>query len=289
VENAPLELRETVGHAPLAWSRRLSPLRLLAVLGEDISELYRSRFVLRNLVSTQLKVRYRRSSLGFLWALLHPVLMLGVLSFIFSRIMRLQIDEYALYLFSGLIPWQFFSASIENGSRSLLDGEYLIRKVRVQKLIFPLACVTVAAINMFFAFGALFVLFQFLGGSIHPQLVLVPVGVVLLGLFSFGMGLITMTVVVRFRDTEHMITVILQALYFVSPVLYKPSMLGERAMSLMALNPLTHFLAFFHAGVYDGVWLPAGTWAAAVLWTLGSLIAGYTVYKANEHEYIFRL
>jgi ABC-2 type transport system permease protein/lipopolysaccharide transport system permease protein len=289
VEKAPLELRESVGRAPIAWTRRLSPLSLAPMIAEDVRELIRSRYILRNLVSSQLKVRYRRSALGFLWALLHPVLMLTVLATVFSKIMRLPIEDYALYLFSGLIPWQFFAASIENGSRSLIDSEFLIRKVRVHKMVFPLACVTVAAVNMVFAFVALFVLFQFLGGSIHPQLVLVPVGVALLGLFAFGASLIVMTLLVWFRDTEHMIGVLLQALYFVSPILYQPNLLGERAVALIAWNPLTHFLAFFHAAVYDGVWPAAGTWIGAGLWTIAALGIGYTVYKANEHEYIFRL
>ena len=289
MEKAPLELRESVGRAPIAWARRLSPVSIASMIAEDVRELIRSRYILRNLVSAQLKVRYRRSALGFLWALLHPVLMLTVLATVFSMIMRLPIKDHALYIFSGLIPWQFFAASIENGSRSLIDSEFLIRKVRVHKMVFPLACVTVAAVNMVFAFVALFVLFQFVGGSIHPQLVLVPVGVALLGLFAFGASLIVMTLLVWFRDTEHMIGVLLQALYFVSPILYQPGLFGERAVSLMAWNPLTHFLAFFHAAVYDGVWPSTGTWAAALLWTVAALGIGYTVYKANEHEYIFRL
>lgn len=289
MEKAPLELRESIGREPLAWTQRLSPLRWAAMVGEDLRVLYRSRFILSNLVSTQLKVRYRRSTLGFLWALLNPVLMIGVLSFVFSRIMRLDIEDYALWIFSGLIPYQFFSACILNGSRSLLDNEFLIRKVRAQKLIFPLACVTVAAVNMMFAFGALFVLFQFLGGSIHVQLVLLPVGVLLLGLFAFGASLAVMTLLVWFRDTEHMVGVLLHALYFASPILYQPKVMGEKVALLLEWNPLTHFLAFFHAAVYYGTWPSSATWMAAVLWTLGALAVGYAVYKANEHEYIFRL
>src|SRR3989442_452424 len=108
-----------------------------AVVAEDFHRLCTSRFVLTKFVATQLKVRYQRSTLGFLRGLLQRVLVLTVLAVVFSRVMRWEIRQYAVYLFSGMILWQFFAASIESGSRCLLRSEFLIRKVAVQKLLFP--------------------------------------------------------------------------------------------------------------------------------------------------------
>ena len=122
-----MEERVVVGAARHAWWRWFSVFFWIATISDELAGIYRVRFVLRNLIVTQLKIRYHRSALGFLWTLLNPILMLTVQAVVFSRIVNM--DHYSVYLFAGFIPWQFFSSSLDNGSRSMLSSEGMIRKI----------------------------------------------------------------------------------------------------------------------------------------------------------------
>ncbi len=268
--------------------QRLSPFRIVKAVAADIRDLQRFRFVLRNLVLGQIKVRYQRSALGFLWTLLNPMLMMTVLALVWSQIMKINLADYAVFLFSGLIPWQFFAGSVACGSKSLLSNEGLIKKVSVQKLIFPLSEVMVAGVNMCFAMVALFIILQFIGAPLYIQLVLLPLGFVFLMAFTLGVTLIGMTLETKFRDFEHIITVLLQIYYFLCPIMYEPQMIG-RHQWIMKLNPMTHILAFFQCAFYRGQWpeWPAYVSAAAASFII--LAVGYIAYKANERDFIFKL
>jgi ABC-type polysaccharide/polyol phosphate export permease len=287
---------------PLAgWVRFFSPLFWFREISNDCTQVYRTRFVLRNLITTQLKIRYHRSSLGFFWTLLNPVLMLTVQAIIFSQIVR-NIPHYPVYLFAGFIPWQYFAACIDNGSRSMLTAEGLIRKIAAPKIIFPLADVIVCLINMLFAMAALFVLVVLLGNvfgmeslsGVRPtlQLWLIIPGTILLTFFSMGLVLISMSLTTFFRDFLHLIPIFLQAWYFASPIMYKAKDIPALGW-IMRLNPLTYFLNFFQYaifyGPYEGTWPSGDDWLIASLLGVLSLTLGYFIYKKLEHEYIFRL
>ena len=268
--------------------KRFSPDRWVGLLRENLRDLGRFRFALFCLVVAELKTRYQRSVLGFLWTLLNPILMLAVLAVVFSQVLKLNMNDYALYLFSGLIPWQFFSAAITNGGRSLLANESLIKKIEVPKFLFPLSSLLVAGVNMVFAIAALFLLFAFIGASIRPQLVLLPAAVVLLGAFTLGLAMIAMTLVSRYRDFEHIISVFLQAGYFLCPILY-PTDFVKQYPFLMTLNPMAYQLAFFHDAFYYGIWPGWSEWALAAGCSAASLALGYAVYKHYESKYVFWL
>lgn len=283
-----MEEHVRVGRQLLSWRRQWSPLRLYGLVRQDLLGIHKHRFVLRNLVATQLKVRYQRSTLGFLWTLLNPILMLSVLAVVFSQMMRMNLAEYAVYLFSGLVPWQFFAGAVTDGSRSLITHEILVKKVDVRKLVFPLSDVLVAGVNMVFALVALFILFQFVGAKMHVQLILLPVGLFYMALFAFGVALLLMTLVIYFRDFEHITIVLLQAFYFACPIIYPPGMVG-RFQGLLRFNPMTHLLRFFQCAIYYGDWPSPETWVGATVSAFVALAAGYVAYKRCEQDYVFRL
>ena len=283
-----MQQRTTVGRAGSTWRDSVSIRHATATVAADLADLFRARYVVGLLVVNQLKVRYQRSSLGFLWTLINPLLMLSVLSLFVGQVMRVQVPHYPVYLFSGLIPWQFFAASVTNGSMSLIHREALIRKVRVPKSIFPLAETLVAAVNMLFAMVALFIMLQLFHPGVYAQLVLVPVGLVLLGAFTLGMTVTAMTLVTYFRDLEHIIAVLLQVFYFACPIFYRSQDIG-RYQWVLKFNPMTHFLRIFQCAFYEGVWPGWPTWAAAGGSAAISMVLAYVVYKGCEHNYIFRL
>ena len=275
-------------------------IRWIAAVRDDVTALVRFRFVVQHLVVTQLKLRYHRSVLGICWTLLNPLLLLSVQAMAFSQILRVEAKAYTLYLFSGLILWQFFSNAIESGSRSLIQNERLIRAVSTPKLIFPLTDVLVALIHSGFTLAAFFLVSLIFGAPIHRQLLVLPAGVFLLGIFTFGLVLIAMTLMTFFRDFAHIIGVLLSACYFGSPILYPPQF-GNRFQVVLRYNPMTYYLEFFHDALVSasfltqnpaasgGVWPSAETWLIASICSVASMFTGYVVYKMFEHEFIFHL
>ena len=267
---------------------RLPPLSWARTILTDLSRIKRDRFVLYFLIVNSLKVRYQRSTLGFLWALLNPVLMLTVLAIVFGQIIGRDIPDYPIYLFGGLIPFFAFNEALLSGSRSLITAEPLIRRTPIHKLVFPLASVSVAAVNLLATMAALLVVFLVLGAEVHVQLVLLPVAAAAMLVFSFGTALIAMTVVTYFRDFEHILSVFLRALYFASPVILMPHQLGKYAI-VMDLNPLTYFLKLFRCALYDGQWPAGHVWLIVAASAIASILLGYVLFKRFEHDFDFRL
>jgi ABC-type polysaccharide/polyol phosphate export permease len=271
-----------------------------SAIGRDLEALVRSRYLIQNLVSTQLKLRYNRTILGICWTLVNPLLLMAVQAIAFSQILRMDIRTYALYLLSGLILWHFFSNAIEQSSRTLIANEGLIRVVPTPKFVFPLSDVIVSLVHSGFALLAFFVLVPICGGSFHRQLLVLPAGIVLLAIFTFGLALVTMTLMTMFRDFAHIIGVLMSAWYFASPIMY-PADLISRFRFLLVLNPLSYYLEFFHEalspmrtmtdapGALDSVWPSVMTWIVATLCSVSSLAIGYWTYKRFEHEYVFHL
>lgn len=280
--------QEYTGEAARSGAARLLPLRWFRCVRDDLRRLFAGRHIVHEFVLTTLRGRYRTSFLGFLWTLVHPLLFLIVLSIVFGKVMRFEMDHYPVFLFSGLIPWQFFSASISTSGSSLLANQGLIRKIQVNLMLFPVSAVMVAAVNMMFAMIAMFILFMFLGASISVHLVLVPAGLVLLFLFTLGLGLIAMTLTTFFRDFEHIISILMQALFFATPIIY-PAHAMHSLAPLLSANPLSWFLTFFQHGLYYHTWPPVQLWVVSSVISLITLSIGYAMYKRYEHEYIFRL
>jgi len=263
----------------------------LGQVRQDLADLGRFRHVLRNFVVTDLKVRYQRSVLGFLWTLLNPILMMVVLAVVFSQVLRtMGIEEYPLYLFSGFIPWIFFSSVIVSGSNSLLANEFLIKTVQVPKFLFPLRCLLVGLVNFVFEILALCILFVCFGEAFRVQVVLLPAAVVLLAVFALGIMFITASLVTRYRDFEHIIGVFLQAWYFLTPILYPESLVKDYAW-LLRLNPMVYLMRIFHCTFYHhpASWPDPTTWLAAVVAAFGTLLIGYGIYKRCEPHYVFWL
>ena len=186
---------------------------------------------------------------------------------------------------------KYFSPSVNKNvclTMSMAAGEVLIKRTAVHKLVFPLTSLGVASINLLATMAALFVVFLFFGAQIHMQLVLLPLGALLLLAFAFGVAMVAMTIVTYFRDFEHILTVFLRALYFASPVILTPGQLGKYSI-VMDVNPLTYYLKIFRCALYDGQWPHAHVWLITCVCAIVSLLVGYVLFKKFEHDYVYRL
>jgi ABC-2 type transport system permease protein/lipopolysaccharide transport system permease protein len=263
------------------------PILLIERLREEKRELVRFWPVVQNMVVQELRVRYQRSILGFVWTLLNPLLMMVILSWVFSHLVK-GVQNYPLFLFSGMVPWSFLSISLNDCAVSIINNEGLIRKIYLPKLVFPLARVLIALVTFILSLAALFFLLWPLGASPSLPMLFLPVAIVLLAGFTMGLGLIAATLNTFYRDCGHLIAVVLQAWYFATPILFPITELGTEQWRLR-LNPAFYFIEIFHDILYTGCWPRIGLVATAAVIAATSMGIGYAIFKSQEDKMVFRL
>lgn len=254
-----------------------------------IKELCRSGQILWQFVRQYLVLRYRRTVLGYFWTLLNPILMMSVTALVFANLFGMPLKEYAVFLFAGMIPWTCFSSIVVQCSASLINNEGLIRKIYLPRIIFPLSISLGVLVDSMLSFIALFAIIMVIGGELSFAICVIPLAFVLLFLFAFGLGMITSIVTVFFRDVQHVLNILMQAWFFLTPIMYKSEALRGKVEFLVAINPMVPFIDLFRAPLYLGALPDAHTVASCVLLVISSLAAGLTVFLWKEKKVVYRL
>ena len=221
-------------------------------LKEYWATFWKYRELLKALVSRDLKVKYRRSVLGYIWSVLNPLLMMLVIAIFFSYMFRFQIDNYPVYLICGQVVYNFYSDATKQSMNSILHGGALIKKVKLPKYIFPMARTTSSFVNMLFSLVAVVLVIVITGAPLSPTILLFPLPLIYLFFISMGIGMILSVLVVYFRDIEHLYGVFLLALMYASPIFYPISALPPSAAFIIKFNPLYHIMIMFRDIMYYG-------------------------------------
>lgn len=219
---------------------------------KDIRELWKYRGLALLLIQKELKLRYRRSVLGFAWTMLNPLLTMLILSAVFSQMMRVQIDKFPVFVLSALLPWNFFTQSLTGGAMSIVHNESLLRNVRVPRAIFPIALVGSHLVNFVLALIPLLLVMAWQEVPLRPAALLLPVCLLTIGLFTAGVALATSAWTVFFRDLPQVIDVGLTALFYLTPVIYPLSVLPERYVWAFKLNPMYYQVIPLRSIFYEG-------------------------------------
>jgi lipopolysaccharide transport system permease protein len=210
-------------------------------------DLWRFRELFYILSLRDIKVRYKQTVLGVLWAIIRPLLTMYVLTFVFGRVAKMDtqsIVPYTIIVFAGLLPWQFFSNSLTESSNSLIGNTNLITKVYFPRLIIPTSSVITSFIDFLITFVILLVMFIIYQYMPPGRIWLMPIFWVMAFFASFGPGLWLTAMNVKYRDFRYIIPFIVQFGLFISPVGYSSNQIPEKWHWLYALNPMT--------GVIDG-------------------------------------
>lgn len=252
-------------------------------------ELYGSRNVLSQLVSQQLILRYRRTALGYLWTLINPLLMMSVMALVFATLFKADLKTFAVFLFAGMIPWNFFSSVVTQSGTSFINNEGLIKKIYLPKAIFPLSIAFALLIDSGLSFLALFVIILTIGGSLSWAVLFIPVAFLLLFFFALGIGLIISIATVFFRDLQHVILIAMQGLFFLTPILYKHNALAGKVGWLVGLNPVVPFIELFRAPLFQAVLPGIGIILQATVISFSAMAIGLFVFLRQEKKIVFRL
>lgn len=268
-----------------------------------LNNLLSSRELLVNLTMREVKGKYKRTVFGQLWSLVNPLALMLIYTFVFSFIFRIQpepgdpsgLNVFPIWLLCGLLPWLFFANVAFAGSASLVANAGLIQKVYFARSVLPLAQVASAGYNWLFEMGVLVVAIMVVGGFVVPWLPLVIVIMALLALFAAGFAMMLSIANVYFRDTEHLLSIVLQLWMYLTPIIYPVSLVAGQSRSvggllgtrftlldLYQLNPMERFVAVFRQLLYDNTWPDPTDVILCVVWSLGSLAIGLWLFQRNE-------
>jgi len=236
------------------------------------------------LVQRELRVRYRRSLIGFAWTMLQPLLMMGVLHIAFSSIFRFNVDNYPVYVLAGLLFWNFFSQSIVASMNSLRGNGGLIQKLPVPKSVFPLAVVISGVINLCTALLPLLALLVVTGHPLRPAMLFLPVSIAIAALFTLGAGLLLAPFAVFFHDIVELIGVILQIVLFLTPVMYPMAIVPEKWHWIIRFNPVRSILEVFRDPIYYGKIPPASHLTVAALLAVTLFAIGAFVFSRTSRR-----
>ena len=253
-------------------------------------EILRYRDLIFALVSRELKVRYRRSAIGFTWTMLQPLLTMLVLQLVFSSLFRFKLDygNYPVYALSGILFWNFFSQSIVASMNSLKGNAVLLKKLPIPKEVFPLSTVISGVINLCLAIVPLLLILLATHHPLTPALFFLPVSILLAALFTMGAGLLLSTLAVFFSDVVEMIGVVLSILMYLTPIFYPMSILKDsRYLPLVRFNPVRSILEVFRDPIYHGKVPPLTHLTVCVGIALAALAIGAFAFRKSSDRIPF--
>ena len=218
----------------------------------NLRELWLYRELLYFLTWRDLKVRYKQTALGALWAVIQPVLSMAAFSVFFGRLAKVPSDgiPYPLFALSGLLPWQLFAYALTQSSNSVVANKNLVTKVYFPRLIVPLAAVLSGLVDFMIAFGVLFVMFVLYGFAPRPALAILPFAIMLTIISALAVGLWLSALNVRYRDVQYTIPFLAQFWMFVTPIAYSTTLIPERFRVLYGLNPMAGVVECFRWALF---------------------------------------
>lgn len=245
--------------------------------------------LLKQLVVRDLKLRYRRSFLGYVWSILNPLLIMLVMVAVFSGMFNRGggIENYAVYLIAGRTVFEFAVGSTNDAMRSILGNGPLIKKVYVPKYIFTLAKITSSMIDFVFSLGALLIVMLVTRARFTPYFLLFPLVVIQLYLFCCGLGFFLAQGVVFFRDLQHIYRAFTTAWMYATPIFYTIETLSPTMQFIIkGFNPLYYYMAqfrdFVYLGQFPGPRIFWGGWIIAII----TFIIGILFFKKNQDKFI---
>lgn len=255
----------------------------------------KDKFILKQLVTKDFKIKYRRSVLGVAWSVLNPLLMMVVMSIVFSTIFgqsrngSITPEMYPLYLIVGNITFSVMSESTNQALMSIIWASSLLKKVKVHRWVFPVQKVLFSLVNFSFSLVAVALVMLFFRVVPTWHLILLPVCLLLLMCFCMGLGMMLSALAVFFRDVMHLWTVVITAWMYLTPIFWTTDYISQMAhwiQVLVVVNPMYNYLQFMRDIFLFNTVPSALTFGLCVAWAVLALAIGYTVFHKTEHKFI---
>lgn len=252
-------------------------------------EIYNYRELLKTNIKKEIRGKYKGSWLGVLWTFLNPLLMLAVYAFVFPYILRVNVDNYTIFMIVALIPWNFFTTAIQSGTGSVVANGNILKKVYFPREIIPISITTSQLVNFLITciIMAVFIIFSGVGFSAH--VLLFPLLVLIQYILILGLTFILSALTVFVRDIDHFVSVILMLGFYATPIVYQGEMLPKKFQIFLKLNPMAQLVEAYRSILYYHR-MPDMT--MLIIWGLGSvalLVVGYLIFKKLEKSFVEEL
>jgi lipopolysaccharide transport system permease protein len=208
--------------------------------------------LLRELVACETKSRYKRSILGVGWSLVNPLMQLVVLSFLFGKVVSLNIPNYPLFVFAGLLPWNWFTTSLTTATVSIVEHRDLVKWPGFPTAMLPAVSVVTHLVQFLIAFPLLFLCMLLWGGQWTVAMIMLPLVVTFQFGFTLGLAYLLAPLHVRFRDTQYMLNVFLMLAFYLTPVFYDTRIVPARYELLFSMNPMMHLISAYRSILIRG-------------------------------------
>lgn len=249
------------------------------------NDLYRYREFLKTNVKKDIRGKYKGSFLGVLWSFINPLLSVLVYAIVFSQIMRFDIDNYVIYLITGVLPWTFFTSSINMGMTSILYNASIIKKVYFPRSILPISSVSSCLVNFLISCLVIlvFVLFSGIGITIH--LLWLPLIALVQYFLCLGIVFFLSAVEIFVRDLEHIINFVLSMAFYVTPILYKAELVPKNLRFILKLNPMAYIIDAYRDIFYYGVMPDISSLLLVFLVSIIVMMLGYKVFERLQRGF----
>ncbi len=257
---------------------------------QRLKSIYDYRDMIYSLVRRELRGRYKGSVLGFLWTYINPLCQIIVYSVVFSTIFLVNIEKFPVYLVVGMMPWVFFSSSVQGGATCIRAQADMVKKIYFPREVIPIAYVTSTFVNMLFSFIMVFLAIIVFGvGFNWGALLFLPLVMIIEYALALGLAFIVSSATVYFRDLEQIISVLMMAWIYLTPIMYDVDYVVEYAPAalqpLFFWNPMTPIVTLYHQILFYKEMPQTGYILQAGLVSLIVLVIGFVMFAKLDRNF----
>lgn len=256
---------------------------------DELVQLFYYRDLILLMTGSILKNRYKRSILGILWMLLNPLLQTIVLAIAFGAMFESSLSNYSVYLLSGLLTWNFITQTTQYSMGTMAYGGGLLKKIYIPRATYIIAAVGNGFINFIISIFSLIIIVLFLGHPIELSWFFLPISILIITIFSLGLALLLSTASVFFTDSIDIYQVLIQALFFLTPIIYPASTLPPDWSRLMIWNPFYYFIEIFRIPAYENVFPNNDLILISSLLAISTLLIGWLIFSSKADQLAYRL
>ena len=248
-------------------------------------ELYEYREMIYMLVQREIRGRYKGSALGFFWTFLNPLLQFVVYAVVFSTIMRVDIDQFYIYLFVAFIPWFFLATAIPQGATCILGQSNLVEKIYFPRMVIPISTVLTGFVNMLLSEVVVLLVLLVSGFGISYHIAALPIVMMIQLLFLMGIVLVISALTVYFRDLAHILDIVVMGWFYATPIVYPPDMVPQNLQFLLYLNPMSGIIKCYRQILYYKCWPDFSSMVLALIVGAVMLLVGIFVFQKFQRGF----
>jgi ABC-type polysaccharide/polyol phosphate export permease len=255
---------------------------------EELRDIFQYRDLIYQLVRRDIVTRYKRSVLGIAWTLIQPLGMMFIISVVFSQLFQ-DVKGYSVYVLSGIVTWTFFSQTTNATIHQMVWGGVLLKKIYLPSTAFAVSSIGTGLVNLLLSLIPLILLALFNQIPMNSSIFFVPIAMILLAMFSLGLGLLISTFAVFFPDVAEMYQVILLGWMYLTPIIYPIDVVSVNIQRLILLNPMYYFVLMMQAPLYQGMLPPLHVIYKGAFMAIATLVIGWVVFSVKSDEFAYRV